>query len=71
MLWKGRWIHGVAIVVGTTFLECPVRVKEVEVARIWAVHQVSYAEAAQIAEGRNGTGCPAACSKCCLSFEGS
>jgi glyoxylate carboligase len=44
MLRKSQWNHVPVF---------PVRVKKVEVARIRAVHLVSYAEAVQIAEGKS------------------
>lgn len=40
------------------FQECPVRAEEVEIANIWAVHQVSCAEAVQIAEGASAINAP-------------
>ena len=48
------------------FPECPVRMKEVTVARIRPIQQVSYVEAVKIAEGvrrGEGSGCPTVCSE--------
>ena len=49
---KSLRMHGGAIMMGITFQfpECPVKVKEVKVARFRAVEKLSYAEAVKIVE---------------------
>jgi metal-sulfur cluster biosynthetic enzyme len=43
--------HVTVIVMGITFPECPVRMKEVAEARVRAIQQISYVVAVKIAEG--------------------